>query len=141
MIGRLRSSLPRLVLGASIALLAAGVVACGQESMLVEERPPSSIEISARIGPTGVEVSPRSFEAGLANMTVANLTDLPAGIAIEGPLRLASDEIQPGGSTNLQGDFPEGIYRVVAVTQEGTTRTTFTVSGVRESSDRELLLP
>ena len=136
-----RSSTRKLIAALIAVALVVGLTACGNQSTITQDRPPSSIEVSARIGPRGVEVSPANFGTGLANITIANLTDLPAGLAIEGPIRLATREIQPGESANLQGDFSQGTYEVVAVTGVETTRTSFTVGPPRENSNRELLLP
>lgn len=94
-----------------------------------------------RIGPKGVQISPRNFGAGLANFTVANLTDYPATLSIEGPTPVSSDTIQPGGSTNLQGDFQPGIYSAVAVGGAGLEEYVFNVGPARGNSNQELLLP
>ena len=126
------------------ALGLAGLVAlsgCGSETVTTENRPARSIEVSVRIGPKGVEVSPKYFGGGLANFTIANLTELPASLAIEGPVMIRGTEIQPGGSENLQGDLEQGVYRAIASTGSGIEGFNFTVGPPRTDSNQELLLP
>ena len=114
---------------------------CGSDTVTTENRPASSIEVSIRIGPQGVGVSPKDFGGGLANFTVANLTEFPASLAIEGPVEIRGTEIQPGGSENLQGDLRQGEYRAVAVSGSGLQYSAFTVGPPRANSNQELLLP
>lgn len=126
------------------ALGLAGFVAlagCGSDTVTTENRPPRSIEVSVRIGPKGVEVSPKYFGSGLANFTIANLTEFPTSLAIEGPVAIRGTEIQPGGSENLQGDLEEGLYRALANTSSGLQGFNFTVGPPRGDSNQELLLP
>ena len=136
-----RALTPRLLsLGVAAALIAV-LAGCGSDTVTTEDRPARGIEVSVRIGPKGVQVSPRNFGAGLANFTVANLTDYPATLSIEGPTPISGDTIQPGGSANLQGDFQPGIYSAIAVGGAGLEEYVFNVGPPRGSSNQELLLP
>ena len=132
---------PRLLPVSIAALVIAATAGCGSDTLTTEDRPPRAIEVSVRIGPKGVQVSPRNFGAGLANFTVANLTDYPATLSIEGPTPVSGNTIQPGGSTNLQGDFQPGVYSAVAAAGAELEEYVFNVGPPRESSNQELLLP
>lgn len=130
------------VLLATLALISGALVAgCGSDTVTTEDRPARAIEVSVRIGPKGVQVSPESFGAGLVNFTIANLSDYPAALSIEGPAPIPGNEIQPGGSDNLQGDLVQGSYTAVAMTGTGLEEYVFTVGPPRGNSNQELLLP
>lgn len=134
----------RLLAVAATSLGAVAIAAgtgCGSDTVTTENRPARTIEVSVRIGPKGVGVSPRYFGSGLANFTIANLTEFPVSLAIEGPVEIRGTEIQPGGSENLQGDLQQGEYRAVAVTSSGLEDFTFAVGPPRPNSNQELLLP
>jgi len=133
-----RKSLPIVVLALALSGLSVG---CGSETVTTESRPERAIEIGARIGPKGVEVSPKEFGAGLTNFTIANLTDYPASFSIEGPTPVRGNEIQPGSSENLEGDLLPGAYRAIAMTISGPVEFAFTVGPPRVDSNQELLLP
>lgn len=127
---------------ATLAVTSGALIAgCGSDTVNTEDRPARAIEVSVRIGPKGLQVSPRSFGAGLANFTIANLSDYPATLSIEGPGPIPGNEIQPGGSENLQGDLVQGSYTAVAMTGTGLEEYVFTVGPPRANSNQELLLP
>lgn len=126
---------------ALVLALSSLLAGCGSDTVTTESRPSRAIEVSARIGPKGVQISPVDFGAGLANVTIANLTDFPASFSIEGPTTIQGSEIQPGSSANLQGDFLQGSYRAVAMTAAGLQSFAFEVGPPRANSNQELLLP
>src|SRR5262249_57367036 len=88
----------------ALTLIAIVVSGCGRNDFQNDPRPPIPAEISAKIATDGIVVSPRSFGAGLAVFTVANLTNQAGSLAIHGPVTAATDEIPPSGtgSVNVQ---------------------------------------
>ena len=102
-------------------------------------RPPSPIQLSARIGDDGVTVSPATIGAGLATITISNQTSKPdpAGARGTDRRRQRRDPGREHGSFKLA--LEEGDY---AVTDgDGGGETKLEVGPERESSQNELLLP
>ena len=130
----------RLFVGLARALLRWRLLAaCGEEDFENNPRPPSPIELSARIGDDGVTVSPRDVGAGLATITISNQTPRAERLVLEGPTDEASDEILAGGTGSLKIALEQGDYEV---TDGGGARLTELVVGPeRESSQNELGLP
>ena len=121
------------------ALAALGVSACGEEDFENDPRPPSPIELSARIGDRGVTVSPGQADAGLANITISNQTPDPARLMLEGPTDQESAEIVPNATGALKLNLEEGDYTVS--TGDGGKTSKLTVGPERASSQNQLLLP
>ena len=129
----------RLFVGLAALCSAATLAACGEEDFENNPRPPSPIELSARIGDDGVTVSPRDVGAGLATITISNQTPRAERLVLEGPTDEASDEIIAGGTGSLKIALEQGDYEV---TDGGGARITELVVGPeRESSQNELGLP
>ncbi|MET0750903.1 MAG: hypothetical protein ABWZ18_05525 [Solirubrobacterales bacterium] len=129
----------RLFVGLAALCSAATLAACGEEDFENSPRPPSPIELSARIGDDGVTVSPRDVGAGLATITISNQTPRAERLVLEGPTDEASDEIIAGGTGSLKIALEQGDYEV---TDGGGARITELVVGPeRESSQNELGLP
>jgi hypothetical protein len=126
------------------AALALGVGACGEEEDFANEpRPPAPINVSASVDSERVRVSPDRVGAGLAELTVANLSDQAVRVMLIGPGpddNPATDEIPAGGVGNLRTELAEGDYEVSA---EGADvePDRLTVGPRRPSSENELLLP
>jgi hypothetical protein len=120
-----------------------GVVAlagCGRSDFKNDPRPPVPAEVSVRIVPDGVGVSPGEFGAGLVNFTVANLTNETGSLAIHGPVDATSDDIAPGDSGTIKANMKSGTYE--ASVDGFTVRSgAFTVGPERPSGQNELLLP
>ncbi|HXV52244.1 MAG TPA: hypothetical protein VD765_03365 [Solirubrobacterales bacterium] len=129
----------RLFVGLAALCSAVTLAACGEEDFENSPRPPSPIELSARIGDDGVTVSPRDVGAGLATITISNQTPRAERLVLEGPTDEASDEIIAGGTGSLKIALEQGDYEV---TDGGGARITELVVGPeRESSQNELGLP
>jgi hypothetical protein len=129
----------RLFVGIAALLSAAGLAACGEEDFENNPRPPSPIELSARIGDDAVTISPAEVGAGLATITISNQTRDAAGVVLEGPTDEASDEIVAGGTGSLKLTLEEGDYDVTD--DDGARTTQLIVGPERESSQNELGLP
>src|SRR3954447_19984218 len=94
----------------AVALLAIGVSGCGRDDFENDPAPPVPAEIAVKIAQDGVAVSPKTFGAGLAIFTVANLTDQTGSLAIHGPVTAASGEIPPAGTATVKVDLKSGSY-------------------------------
>ena len=126
---------------AAVAVLAALIVAgCGRNDFDNDPRPPIPAEISVKIAPDGVAVSPKEFGAGLANITVANLTNETGSLAIHGPVDATSAEIGPGDADTVKVDMKSGTYEA-SVDGFAVAPFSFTVGPERPSGQNDLLLP
>jgi hypothetical protein len=127
---------------ASVAALATGVLAgCGADDHPNVPRPPSTIEITAKIDDEKVDVSPSKFGAGLVVMTISNQSEDPVQIGVEGPTAGESSGIEPGGVGSFKFDFKQGDYEVSPGKESGARPAVLTVGPERASSQNELLLP
>jgi len=126
-----------------VAAALLGVVAvagCGRSDFKNDPRPPVPAEVSVKIAPDGVGVSPREFGAGLVNFTVANLTNETGSLVIQGPVDATSNDIAPGDADTIKVDMKTGSYEA---TVDGFTVAPFgfTVGPERPSGKNDLLLP
>jgi hypothetical protein len=127
-----------LVLATLLATLV--IAGCGRNDFNNDPRPPIPAEISVKIASDGVVVSPKEFGAGLANLTVANLTNEIGSLAIHGPVDATSAEIAPGDADTVKVDMKSGSYE--ASVDGSTVRPfSFTVGPERPSGQNDLLLP
>src|SRR4051812_46240505 len=101
-------------LGASAVLLGAVLAGCGAKDFPNNPRPPTPIEISAKVDSQRVQVAPSRFGAGLVNFTVANLSGAPITFNVTGPTNASTTEIQPGAPDYLRLNMREGTYEVTA---------------------------
>lgn len=116
------------------------VAGCGRDDFNNDPGPPIPAEISVKIAPDGVAVSPKEFGAGLANITVANLTNETGTFAIHGPVDATSPEIAPGDADTLKVDMKSGTYEA-SVDGFAVAPFSFTVGPERPSGQNDLLLP
>ena len=126
---------------AAVAVLAALVVAgCGRNDFKNDPRPPIPLEVSVKIAPDGVGVSPEEFGAGLVNLTVANLTNDTGSLAIHGPVSASTDPIAPGDADTIKVDMKTGHYDA-SVDGFAVRPFSFTVGRERPTGQNDLLLP
>jgi hypothetical protein len=126
---------------ATAAALAALVVAgCGRHDFKNDPRPPIPAEVSVKIAPDGVAVSPNVFRAGLVNFTVANLTNQTGSLAIRGPVDATSQAIAPGDADTIKVEVKTGSYEA-SVDGFAVRPFSFTVGPERPSGQNQLLLP
>jgi hypothetical protein len=126
-----------------VAAALLGVVAvagCGRSDFKNDPRPPVPAEVSVKIAPDGVGVSPREFGAGLVNFTVANLTNETGSLAIQGPVDATSNDIAPGDADTVKVDMKTGSYEA-SVDGFTVAPFDFTVGPERPSGKNDLLLP
>ena len=127
-------------LGAVGLLLGVVLAGCGAEDFPNNPRPPTPIEVSARVDSQRVQIAPNQFGAGLANFTVANLSGSPVTLDVTGPTEGSTGEIQAGSPTYLRINMKEGTYEVAA-SKAKIKPATIKVSAERKSSQNNLLEP
>lgn len=127
-------------LGVSAAVLGVVVAGCGAADFPNNPRPPTPIEVSARVDSQRVQVAPDRFGAGLVNFTVANLSSAPITFNVSGPTNGSTTEIQPGAPDYLRLDMKEGTYQVTA-SKSKIKPATIRVGPERKSSQNNLLEP
>jgi hypothetical protein len=130
----------RALLVLATLLVALAVVGCGRNDFNNDPRPPVPAEISVKIATDGVAVSPREFGAGLANITVANLTNKTGSLAIHGPVDATSNPVGPGDADTLKVEMKSGSYEA-SVDGFAVAPFSFTVGPERPSGQNDLLLP
>ena len=116
------------------------VAGCGRNDFNNDPRPPIPAEISVKVANDGVVVSPKEFGAGLANITVANLTNDTGSLAIHGPVDATSDPIGPGDAGTVKVQMKTGSYEA-SVDGIAVRPFSFTVGPERPSAQNDLLLP
>lgn len=139
-------------LRAPALVLALGAVAlggCGGSSdYVIKPRPPTPINISAYVSPTGVSVAPASFGAGPVVITIANQSGKSQ------QLNLSSDAFASSSSRRQQGsgpvtasgtaqmnlDLQPGTYQLKA-SSAGVAPATVHVGSQRAASQNELQQP
>lgn len=131
-----------LAVAFALALVAAG---CGEDDFPNEPRPPAAIELTAKIDDEKVVVSPTEVDgapvgAGLANVTIANLSDEDAQLVFDGPSERTTDPILAGGVLNFKLDLEQGDY-AVRTADSDAREAELTVGPPRPSAQNELLLP
>jgi hypothetical protein len=125
---------------AAALVLALAATGCGRNDFKNDPRPPVPAEIGVKIANDGVGVSPKTFGAGLAIFTVANLTDQTGSLAIHGPVSANTDSIPPGGTGSVQVNLQSGSYEA-SVEGIAVRPFQFTVGPERASGKNDLLLP
>jgi hypothetical protein len=131
----------RLVVPAAAVAAAIGLTACGDDDFENNPRPPSPVEMSARISNADVVVSPGSVGGGPVNITVSNQSDQPAALTLEGPTDAIGDELPPGAVGEFRTTLEEGDYEVSGGPESDAREGTLVVGADRQTSQNELLLP
>ena len=129
------------MLGAVALVAAISLSACGSSDWRNKDRPPGAIEVTARIDPEKVEVSPDKFGAGVVNFTIANLSRAPVRFTLSGPKDAATPKIEPETPTTLQLALRQGRYRAAAEGNAAIRPASVTVGPERSSSQNKLLQP
>jgi hypothetical protein len=127
-------------LGASAAVLGVVLAGCGAKDFPNNPRPPTPIEVSARVDSQRVQVAPDRFGAGLVNFTVANLSGAAITFNVTGPTKGSTTQIQPGAPDYLRMNMKEGTYQVTA-SKSKIKPATIKVGPERPSSQNNLLEP
>jgi len=124
----------------AVALIAIGATGCGRDDFKNDPSPPVPAEISVKIATDGVGVSPKTFGAGVANFTVANLTNQTGSLAIHGPVTAETSAIPPTGTGTIKVELKSGNYEA-SVDGIAVRPFQFTVGPERPSAQNQLLLP
>ena len=128
---------------AALAVLATGALAaCGSKSFPNDPRPPTPIEVSAKVTSSNVVVSPSHFGAGLVDFTIANLSNSPVHFTVNGPGTSASSvEIAPSSPGNLKVQMKEGDYQASGGAGASAKPASIKVGPERPTSQNKLLQP
>lgn len=128
--------------GIALAVVAAigALAGCGSSSFPNKPRAAAPIELTASLGPKAVKVSPAKVGAGVARITIANLSSNAATFRLHGPTSASSTTIEPGMPTTIQEELKQGTYTASAG-GAGLRPTTFKVGPPRPSSQNKVLLP
>jgi hypothetical protein len=131
-----------LVTAAGIGIAVAG---CGAEEFPNDPRPPAPVELTAKVSNSRVVVSPTELDgapvgAGLANVTIANLTDEPTQLTFTGPEDATTDPIVANGVIDFKLNLQQGNY-IVSADDEIVRPFEFNVGPERPSAQNDLLLP
>ena len=126
-----------MIAAAVLVLAAAG---CGRNDFKNDPRPPVPQEVAVKIATDGVGVSPKTFGAGLAMFTVANLTNQAGSLTIHGPVSAQTDSIPPAGTGSVKVNLTSGNYEA-SVDGFAVKPFRFTVGPERASAQNDLLLP
>lgn len=124
----------------SVGLAALAVAGCGRDDFANDPRPPIPAEVSVKMAPDGVAVSPREFGAGIVNFTIANLTNTSGALVIDGPVDSHSEQIVPAATGTLKVQMKTGTYEA-SVDGFNVRPFSFTVGSERASGQNDLLLP
>lgn len=132
------------LLAATAALAVAGA-GCGGDDFANEPRPAAPIELTAKIDDRRVVVSPTRIDgepvgAGLANVTVSNMTDDSVQLTFSGPTEGTTDPIVAGGVLEYKLDLQQGNY-TVAADEDAIRSFEMRIGEPRPSSQNDLLLP
>ena len=136
----------RIALLASAAVIGIVVAGCGSEDFPNDPRPPAPIELTAKVDDRKVIVSPTEFDgepvgAGLANVTIANLTNEGTALTFAGPDRdWTTNPVVANGTLEYKLDLQTGNY-IVTAEDESVRPMEFEVGPERESAQNDLLLP
>jgi hypothetical protein len=133
-----------------LLLVAAAVAGCGGgEDYENEPRPPSPINVTARVADEDISVSPESFGAGPISIIISNQTDEPQELVFEtdelggdepGLAPQSSGPIRPSGTATIKVDVREGSY-VLRDEDGGAGKASVEVGAPRPSAQNELLQP
>ena len=131
-----------LVTAAGIGIAVAG---CGAEEFPNDPRPPAPVELTAKVSDSRVVLSPVELDgkpvgAGLATVTIANLTDEPTALTFTGPEDATTDPIVANGTLDFKLDLQQGNY-IVSADDEAVRPYEFQVGPERPSAQNDLLLP
>lgn len=121
-----------------LVLFAAG---CGSDDHPNENRPPDTIELTAKVTKDEVTIAPTKVGAGQAHVTIANLSRDRVQPTFEGPEGATGDVIEPGNVGSVELLLAEGTYSVGPGPDSQAAPDELVVGPPRESSQNELLLP
>lgn len=125
---------------ALIAIGAVTVAGCGSEDFPNDPRPPSPVELSAKVDDGKVVFAPDEVGAGLAVVTISNQSRDDVKLDFNGPTKASTSEIVAGGVGTLKLNLEQGDYEIgsgVTSIASGT----LTVGEERETAQNDLLLP
>ncbi len=141
-----RGKTPR---GAAVLLAVtttAFIAACGDEDFKNEPREPVALQLTGVIQRGQVTVSPKTVGGGPVAITIANQTDDPHTIALDGgSVHAEVGPVAPTGTTTIRRTLEPGEYEVSAGSEAAVPKeikpATLRVGPARASASGDLELP
>ena len=127
-------------------MFTASMAACGDEDFKNEPRQPVPIELTGVVQDEGVTVSPAKIGAGPVLITLANQTDDPHTIALDGgTVHAEVGPVAPTNTTTIRRTLAPGDYEVSAGSEAAVPKqikpATIRVGPERNSASGDLELP
>lgn len=139
----MRSVIARALLALSLAVVPAGVAACGSsDDNAKAQRPPVPINVSVVLGQDGVTASPLKFGAGQVVLLVSNQSGASRTLIVDGPrLKRAVGPINPEDTATVRVTLATGEYTLTAADTHGVKPAKLQVGPPRRSAQDQLTLP
>jgi len=127
-------------------MLTATLAACGDDDFKNEPRQPVALELTGVVQPEAVTVSPTQVGAGPVVITLANQTDDPHTIQLDGgSVHAEVGPVPPTSTATIRRTLAPGEYEVSAGSEAAVTKeikpATLRVGPERESASGDLQLP
>jgi hypothetical protein len=127
-------------------MFTASMAACGDEDFKNEPRQPVPIELTGVVQDGGVTVSPAKIGAGPVVITLANQTDDPHTIALDGgSVHTEVGPVAPTNTTTIRRTLAPGEYEVSAGSEAAVPKeikpATLRVGPDRDNASGDLELP
>lgn len=141
-----RSKTPRGPAVLLAVMFAASMAACGDEDFKNEPRQPVAIQLTGVVQSNKVTVSPSKVGGGPVAITIANQTDDPHTITLDGgSIHAEVGPVAPTDTGTIRRTLEPGEYEVRAGSEAAVPKeikpATLQIGPERESSSGELELP
>lgn len=117
-----------------------GISGCDADDHPNDPRPPSPVELTAKIDDEKVVVSPGEAGAGVFNITISNQSDEDAALTFTGPVDRSTPEIGAGNVLQFKVNLEQGNYEV-STGDDSVKPGRLKIGPERESAQNQLLLP
>jgi hypothetical protein len=129
-----------------VAIAAALVAGCGEDDFKNEARAPVRIALTGVIQDDELTVSPSKIGAGPVEILIANQTEMPHTVTLEGEsITEQQGPVSPGDTLTIQKTLEPGSYEVRAGSEKAVRKeirpAVLEIGKARKNSNNELLLP
>ena len=141
-----RGKTPRGRAAALAVIIATGLAACGEDDFKNEPREPVAVNLTGVVQSDRVTVSPAKVGGGPVVITIANQTDDPHTIELDGgSVHAEVGPVAPTDTGTIRRTLEQGDYEVSVGSEAAVPReikpAKLTVGAARKSSSDELQLP